>query len=267
MAERYFPGFEFRKFEQPKPNTFEFVPVERTEIPNTPIKTVTLDDLTGFADDIFVEPEPQIWTPRELQQEFVTKLGQIDKQIGCPRLTMRRRTIKFVTRDEMRPKTDEEREWLVQRYGDYATDGGEGACARNPDGTFTIRIGYAGQEDTASKDDVLGTMGHEYGHTLGKHIDDAVLEELKAYTFANLFMKHYYNVSEYRVYQMDVSTIHNTALFWLEQLLDREVCEEAILAHLTGKKFGNSSPNDYLNPPRATSEVAPTLLEQTIITK
>lgn len=246
MGERYFPGFEFREFERPKPITFELVPVERTEIPNTPIGTITLDELTDSADDIIVEPEPQIWTPNELQREFATQLRQINRQIGYPRLTMSRRTMQFVTRDEMQPKTDEERQWLVQRYGDYITDGGAGDCTRNPDGSFTLRIGYAGQEDTASKDDVLSVMGHEYGHTFGNHIDDSVLEELKAYTFANLIMRHHYNVSKYRVYQMDVSTVHDTALFWLGQLLDKGVSEEAILSHLTGRRFGNSSPNDYL---------------------
>lgn len=246
MAERYFPGFEFKKFEPPKPITFELVPVERTEIPNGPIETVTLGELTGFENDIVVEPESQVWTPRELQREFITQLGQIDRQIGYPRLTMRKRTMKFATRDEMRPKTDEERQWLVQRYGDYITDGGAGDCARNPNGTFTLRIGYAGQEDTASKDNVISVMAHEYGHTIGRHIDDAVLEELKAYTFTNLFMRHYYNVSEYCVYQVDVSSVHDTALFWLEQLLDNGISEEAILAHLTGKRFRQFYPNDYL---------------------
>lgn len=246
MAERYFAGFEFKKFEPVKPFIIT-VPSERTETPSIPIRVVHVIDLVGSLNGPTVEPEPDLWASNQLQREFVTQLDQIDRQIRYPRLTMHRRTMTFVTTDEMLPQTDEERQQLIQKYGgDYIADGGAGDCRRNPDGTFTMRIGFAGQEDTASKDEIFEVMGHEYGHTLGVTLEDPIFEELKAYTFANLLMKHYYDVDEYCVTQMDVSTVHDTAQFWLEQLLEKGISEEAILAHLTGRKFGKSYPKDYL---------------------
>lgn len=253
MSEKYFPGFEFRKFEQPK--TFEIIsiPYERKDEPlnpaetvRLPAKTIRLDDLENDWGDI-TEPSLEVWNPNQVMQEFTRQLSFLDAQVVYPRLTMRRRTMKFVTSDEMLPQTDEDRQRLIQRYGDYGADGGAGDCKRFPNGTFTMRIGFAGQENSASKVDVLEVMSHEYGHTLGEYLDDPVLEELKAYTFANLLMRYFYNAKEiHRLYIMDESSVHDTATFWLEQLLDKGVSEEAVLAHLTGKRFGNSYANDYL---------------------
>lgn len=247
MAERYFPGFAFKKSEPVKEAKIITIPYNGTANFSRPMEVIRLEDLFGDSESVVDEPEPQLWTPSQLQKEFVAQLGKMDRQIRSPRLTMSRRTLTFVTPDEMIPKTDKEKQSLIQRYGNYVADGGIGDCMRNPDGTFTIRIGFAGQEDTVSKEDVLELMGHEYGHTLGEHLEDPIFEELKANAFANLFMRSYFNVSRYRIYQIDVSTIHDTAQFWLEQLLDKGINEEAILAHLTGNRFRKSYPNDYLD--------------------
>ena len=58
--------------------------------------------------------------------------------------------------------------------------------------------------------------------------------------------RHPDNVDKHLVSQMTVETTHDTAIFWLEQLLENDITEEAILAHLTRRKFGGAHPNDYL---------------------
>lgn len=247
MAERFFSGFEFRKFEPPKPPEAYIYRYKPTDALSTPVEKeiVRLNDLIRGSPDIIdiVESEPEVWTFNQLQQDFARQLSEIDRQTITPRLTMHNRTFKFVTRDEMRPKSDAERKRLVERYGDYIVDGRIGDCKRNADGTFELRIGFAGQENSASKESVLEMKAHEYGHSLGQHLEDTTLEELKAYTFENLFMRYYCNANEYRVSRMDALTIHDTASFWLEQLLDAGIKEEAILAHLTGERFGKYYPD------------------------
>lgn len=257
MAERYFPGFDFIRFEPSKLKEITEVLHDGDDLSDYSVESFTLEESGDFPPIHEVEPELSVWKVDDLQVRFVSLLRSIDKQINHPRLTMSRMTMRFVSRDEMRPKTEEEKQMLIQRYGDYIVDGGVGDCTRNPNGTYSLRIGYAGCENSASLDEVLSVMGHEYGHTVGEQIEDPVLEELKAYAFANLVMRVFYGVRDYRVYQMDVSNVHETALFWLEQLLDRGVSEEEILAHLTMRRFGKSYPYDYLYSlnPKAQSKL------------
>lgn len=237
MAEIYFPGFEFRRIERVNPiEIVTFVAESGAR------ETIRLSDLCDL-EDIAEESTPKVWNQNKLYQEFTSQLNSVGRQIKHPGLTMRQRTMQFVTREAMRPKNDIERQLLVERYGDYVADGA-GDCTRNPNGTFTLRIGFLGQEDTASKEEVLDVMAHEYGHTLGSDISDPTFEELKAYTFARLLMRQTQDV-EYGGTLLDNSTVHNTAQLWLEQLVANGISEEKVLAHLTGNKFGTSYPDDY----------------------
>jgi hypothetical protein len=60
-------------------------------------------------------------------------------------------------------------------------------------------------------------------------------------------MRHYYNVTDFRSYTLDVSDIHENAIYRLSQLLDAGIKEEAILSHLINKPFGQFNPDSYLN--------------------
>lgn len=247
MSERYFAGLDFKEKEPSRSFEIITLPYELVDIPATSIETSNLDKITLDLGELIIDDKIKIWTPDQIIEEFSRQLAVIEREVNRPRLTMRGITIKFVTPLEMKPQNARRKLWLVQNYGTYIADGGDGDCSRNNDGSFFLRIGVAGQEHTRSKDDVLELMAHEFGHTLGKVLKPVTFEELKAYAFANLFMRYYYNVHEYRVYPMDVSNPHDTALYWLEQLLEQGISEEAILSHLIGKKFAMCSPYDYLN--------------------
>lgn len=206
------------------------------------------EDLTkGFSGIAEVEEELQPWKVDQVMITFLTQLKELDGQIRYPRLTMRKKTIIFVNFDDIQAKTDEERYRLANVYGDYIVDNVAGNHIRNPDGSHTIRIGFAGQENIKSKNDVLAVMSHEFGHGVGRKLEDPILEELKAETFANLFMKKIHGVKELKnCFIGKASNVHETALTWLSDLLDNGFSEEDILAHLTGKRFGSSYPKNYI---------------------
>ena len=242
MPEQYFNGFSFQPFNE-KPFTFKVSErVAETPLPDR-IKpeNIKLDDLL----EIWVTEElPTSWNPRRVRTEFKKQLAILSKQIDHP-LTLDGRRIRFVTPEQMRPKTEEQRQLLIDRYGEYIRDGGVGSCTRYIDGTFRLRIGYL-REESISQDEVLETMAHEYGHSLGPFLDSAIFEELKAYAFSDLVMRQFYGVSELLYIQMTVSNVHETARFYLEQLIEHDIPPEAILAHLIGSVFGRYKPNDYL---------------------
>lgn len=239
MQEQYFPDFTFRPVQNWSIPPIILVPYDPPH--KKPIRDIEVIDLR---DDIGIKliEDTESWTIPQIKREFKTLLGNIRADIKHPHLTMRGRSFTFVPREAMRPQTEEERQWLITTYGEYVKDGGAGSCEWNADGTFTLKVAYT---DTSSgKDDKIAIMGHEYGHTLGKRLEPVVFEELKAYTFSNLIMKYYHN-TEYRVFPIDDTNIHNAAQAKLLQLLEAGIPEEAILAHLTGEQFGEFQPDDY----------------------
>lgn len=250
MAEKFFSGFTFQEFKAREPEEITTVPYTGTVFPVSS-ESITLADFVsdvGDLEELTIEETSAEWNPGQIRQEFLKVLRDLDAKLGYPRLTMRRRSVQFVTKDEIRPQTEEEKQQLIEKYGgDYILDGITGDCTRNTDGSFTLRVGFKGEEEAVHHDDVLQTVAHEYGHTVGERLEDATLEELKAYTFENLVMREFYKASQYYPYVMDASTTHSIALFRLEQLLTRGIPEEAILAHVTGRRFGKCYPNDYLS--------------------
>lgn len=240
MAERFFPGFKFRR----KPIDFIYFQPCKEKLD---LSSVGILNINSLIEDEVVEIElvegiPTSWNPRDLLHEFSEQLEIIGKQIGY-QLTLDGRNMCFVTPEEMRPQTEKERRRLLRRYGEYARDGGIADCNRKRNGTFSIRLGFLGKTDDKSKDDVLNTMAHEYGHTLGSRFISPIFEEVKAYTFAALFMKHY-GVVEIDL-SLEINNKHKTALFRLEQLVGRGICEEAVIAHLISAPFGQFQPDDY----------------------
>lgn len=241
MTERYFPGFAF-------------TPYQPTEITTIPLEEKTQNTLPSigkvYVGDAFdglsireLKLSTYEWNPTQIQKEFEEQLQSISVQIGGPPLTISNIDIQFVTKEEMLHKTDAERQSLIDWYGgDYIADGVTSDCQRNNDGTFTLRIVDTSKEKSMAKDDVLQSMAHEYGHTLGpEFLESPVFEELKAYTFARLFMRHSYDDG------LDtLQIVHKTASLKLGQLLDSGLKEEAIIAHLIGQPFGGFQPDDYI---------------------
>ena len=147
----------------------------------------------------------------------------------------------------MHNRTEKEKEYLRERYGEYIVDGTAGECVTNDDGTYTLRINEQLLEQDPSGDTALEVLAHEYGHTLGESLENAVDEELKAYAFANLFMKHYLDVDYYSNFRFTTDTVHAESLYRLDLLTSHVGDPEILLAHLTGSRFGGHEPYDYLD--------------------
>lgn len=251
MQDRYFSAFEFYE-NKPTPLRLVISPVtERIEIPKQvlPLDIIweeRCDDGGIMGIDLETVEEPEYsWTRRNIQSAFRRQLAEIRHSIGEPSLTMRDRSLHFVSPRQMKPSTEKERKDLLDRYGEYMKDGGAGDCTRHDDGTFTLRVAF-GAKPPKLTDNEISIAAHEYGHTLGEQIEDPVTEELKADAFQILFMKHFYRVGSYLISPIP-DTVHEIALFRLEQLIiTGKMPEEAIIAHLTEGPFGRFSPTDYL---------------------
>lgn len=239
MAEVYFAGFKFQEYPY-----FDFPIISRE-----PVSQITIEP----ADTIYFNP-PSIFRGALVERVFVEKLASLSKQINQP-LTMQGRTFLFVPDEELLPKTKENKQDLIKKYGETIIENAAGDCTRHDDGTYTLRIGLdvAGMEE----DDVLNTMAHEYGHTLGKSIDVPIFEELKAYAFAHLFMRHHWEVDILHIIAIGRS-VHFKALDRVEQLQETGISIEAILAHLTGEVFAGYKPDDYRASLAAKLEWFPT---------
>lgn len=236
-----FEGFDFQPFVKKSDVSFSLSPIEHTK------PTKREDTLIDFRDLFLDQPSiPDIvpnWNPEQLHQQFLQNLQMLSEKIGQG-LPIEDRYISFVPREEMRPETKEEQLALINTYGEYIKDGGVGDCARNDDGTFTIRIGYLGEETTTVEDAVIDTLAHEYGHTLGERLPSSIDEELKAYAFTNLFMRHFFE-GIYLMEPVEVSGVHEESLHRLNQLTNAGIPSEAILAQLIGESFGKYNPEAY----------------------
>jgi hypothetical protein len=218
--------------------------------PYKPTNSIVVFKFDGKIIDPFANlPVPEIrvrqrkepWTTDGVMQSFARTLRTISKRTGEP-LSMDGVEVHFVTPDDIRPKTDAEREYLRNKYGEYILDGVAGDCTTNEDGTFTIRLGVQGTSKT--KREVMELFAHEYGHTRGDHIDSAVYEELKAYTFANLFMKTYSRLDFYSNFRFSADTVHEDALYRLEELMIY-MEPEVVFAHLIDRPFAGYNPSAY----------------------
>jgi hypothetical protein len=199
-----------------------------------------------------IEDMPQIepslnWTFDQVLGDFYRVLGEMQSRLGVS-LPTRNRHFMLIEPDELIPKDEAEKAKLVARYGSYILDGMAGDCDNSDGSNFLLRIGYKGREHRVTDQKVLDVVSHEYGHTLGEDLETADLEELKAYAFRSLFVRFYNGVDVFcdNIGFLSPEKTHDIALHKLEQLTMQGICEEEILAHLTGQPFGGFTPDSYL---------------------
>lgn len=140
-------------------------------------------------------------------------------------------------------------EGQAKRYGDYIKKDIVGYTLRFPDNTFDIYIlGLSGGR-VASVDDAVVTLGHEYGHTIGPFLGP-VEEELKAYAFQSMFLKHALGDKPNKIDSgLYPTRVHDVAKNRLAQLRSRGFPEGSVVAHLTGENFGEFKPDSNLYLP------------------
>ena len=162
-------------------------------------------------------------------------------------LPLDKREITFVPRSDLVPEDLGEKERLATKYGGegYVLKNIVGDCLRLPDGRFRIRLGYLGQERETTQNQVVGTLAHEYGHTLGDQIPDPTFEEVKAYAFQKFIMRYLLGEGRYFINGYYRDRVHDIARSALNQLVTAGIAEEAVVAHVTGLPFGLVHPNSY----------------------
>ncbi len=243
---KYFEGFKFPSpYKESKLQIKVFV--EGTKKDKKAVRegvySISLPDL-----DIVDYTEVNYLSTRnllEILRDFEETLDRISQGTG-EKLSMERRELLLVDLGDLKPKTKEEVKRLVKRYGKYVIDGGNGDCIKE-DENFRLRVGVP--KTGSRKDLILDIAAHEYGHTLEPTLDSAIFEELKAFAFASLFERFYEGVVKSSYNDQGVKfrkdRPHTVARHKLTQLLQAGVPEEAIIAHLTGEKFGRFNPADY----------------------
>lgn len=233
MNQEYFRGFDF----------YDFYPKKSMSSQGSSDRLQADEEVDGLDAGI----STPLWTEDGIRKEFFQTLKRLNKIVPEHRLTMARRSIVFVTPEEMVPRTKEDIQLHQDRYGvgyQYLNDAD---VYQTPWGTFKIRIGYKGRELDSCKESVLEAMFHEYGHTISGIKDDEVHEELKACAFEMFSMKNFLNQKVAVVrYPNKVENIHERALFKLGQLTYRGVCPEAIIAHIIERPFAGYGSYDYL---------------------
>lgn len=182
-------------------------------------------------------------TQSQVLRSFVRGLRSLGQEIGEP-LSIWKRSLRFVTRDQIQPKTEGYKQALIKIYGETLANGGGGDCGVNDNGTFLLRVVDEGDSPSLIENR-YSVAAHEYGHTLGeKFLDDPIFEELKAYSFEQLYMEHALR-GIYDIQPAFTVNVHNIALFILEQLDVARIPLEATIAHLTQRSFGGFQPDDY----------------------
>lgn len=231
MHERYFEGVEFRD-ELPSRN---FSEEELQEIRKlfSELEIESIDDVKAPVGE---------WSTGSVSLEFVRILRKLEKKTG-QLLPLDGMNISYVRPEEMRPRSINERKYLVEQYGDYMRDGGSGDCMRLPGGRFDIRIAVVGREDELSRVTVLGLLGHEYGHTLGEHLEEPVLEELKADAFSALILSQANALDVSLGFEMD--NTHDKARYMLDFFTGIGISEPAIISHLIQTPFMGVYPDSY----------------------
>jgi hypothetical protein len=247
--QEFFSGFRFQEYAKFDIRLVMGLSPVVKDAPTSAISTLEVKDMESEKNLDNAEDRqlsPPRWNSRQIKQKFKRSLRKMSKVLQQPLPTDDVKIV-FVTREDMKPKTEAEKRALVAMYGEYMRDGGSGDCHRNPDNSFRFRIGYRGLERVHEGITVLKTVAHEYGHSLGIRIPDPIFEEMKASTFAQLFMTfaHPNLIDGGLAYTMERLNVHQTAVYRMEQLVCQGITHEQILAQLIGQRFGYAQPDDY----------------------
>jgi hypothetical protein len=256
MQSNYFPGFNFTvPFYKEEPGLEAFlVPVEVT-----PEEVAREGSLDLKVIEICVDDDPGITgDPRDIDvridYDLVPEFRELLAKVSCAtshRFEMDRRELFLVSQKDLEPKTLEEENRLVDKYGEYMRKGGGGDCTRRSDGIFLLRVGME-PDEISTRSAVIEIAAHEYGHTLGKgYLSIQVFEELKAYAFASLCERVDLETdnTSFADPRSDLHSdrVHDLAIHRLGELLRSGVPELAILSHLVGESVGGYNPKSYLN--------------------
>ncbi len=243
MKERYFEGVKFTAPRAPRsPRTFSLFRKRGMDVINDSNDEVLNNNQTTDSQEEIVEGI-RPWSRRNVIAEYRDTIGQISGLTGVE-LPLDDREIYFIPASKMIPKLPEDQLALVRKYGPYILNGIAGDLTRLPVG-FRIRLGFGKDTTQVEHEDVMEILAHEYGHSLGEHIEETIFEEMKADAFAALFMKYYLDVDDYWMEGEDPGKLHHLAKHRVGQLQAMGVSEEEMLAHLTGRPFGQFGPKDW----------------------
>lgn len=138
---------------------------------------------------------------------------------------------------------------LRGRYSEYIISSIVGYTRRFPDGTFDIYILGSDDYTVPDEDQAVITLGHEYGHTIGPFLGP-LEEEVKAYAFQAMFLKHAFSGKPHTLDQgLYPTRIHDVAKNRIAQLKSRGFPMESVIAHLNGQNFGNYRPDSNMSLP------------------
>lgn len=157
--------------------------------------------------------------------------------VSIPRETV---DLQFLRREELIPRDLKTRKQLLEDYGESVFSSVVGGYKRINDDYHLIKLGYYGDQYRVPYVDVIATLTHELGHALGPIIPDKRFAELRAYACQSLCG---YGFERQSI--VNPRSVHSISRDMLWQLIERDITEPAIIAHLTGVQFGNFGPNDY----------------------
>jgi len=242
----FFPEVQFSA---PSPvKSPELIPVDNPDpinlehLPVVVFERIT--DITGLQEAEDDHVEELGWSRRRVMADYRDVLSLISHESGVYLPTAGRQVL-FVDQRELMPKNPLEREFMMARYGKDIFRTIIGDCKRRSGGMFRIRLGFRGQEENTTEEDVISVLAHEHGHTLGEHLKDPVFEEMKADAFEALFMSVYLGTDYYCLEGESPDRIHDIARHNIGLLQAKDIREEEMLAHLTSQPFGRFEQDDY----------------------
>lgn len=244
----YFSGFYYQKKIETKPfyKTVPIISAIAGKLEKIDLETIFkgLDEDFSNQDDWIIEDQKKGWKRAQARKTFDHVLDQMAKEYNDPSLNMRGILLNFVTKKTLARKITANLDSHKKRYTHKIFET-SGLCVPTENNTYALLIGLAKQEKTTSLDEVLALMSHEYGHTLDRQKRNPMFEELKAYTFQNLFLRFLNNVDGYDPDRPKVNSLHTKSKDYLAQLMAKGMTEEIILAHLLERNFGPATPSDY----------------------
>jgi hypothetical protein len=210
---------------------------------------IQVEDLTDEFDNPtkVIEKQPRIVSERtnRVLHKFRETLSQIKKDSNYD-LTMKRRRVFF---QDMKTINEYPKQYQKLRKTQPELIEKAGDCSREEkEGLFFIRVAVSGKGKNLCRGEILEYLSHEYGHTVGKSLEQTFDEELKAYTFSSLVFRYSFGESPYKKTNFSYSQeVHMRALRELKKMLRAGAPEEMIMSHLIKERFGKYKPTDLFD--------------------